>query len=68
MREIKEKHRNDHVETVVHLVLELNDPDFSYKDLFNKELKVKYHVPVQYPLLPPTIEVENKALGSDEAR
>ncbi|KAI8149743.1 hypothetical protein BJV82DRAFT_549862 [Fennellomyces sp. T-0311] len=60
--------RNDHVETVVQLVLDLNDPDFSYRDLFNKELKVKYHVPVQYPLLPCTIEVENKALGSDEAR
>ncbi|KAI9271573.1 hypothetical protein BDA99DRAFT_500427 [Phascolomyces articulosus] len=60
--------RNDHAETVVQLMLNLEDPDFSYKDVFNKELKVKYHIPIQYPLLPCTIEVENKALGEDEAR
>ncbi|KAG2223792.1 hypothetical protein INT45_001926 [Circinella minor] len=60
--------RNDQTETVVQLVLNLEDPEFSYKDTFNKELKVKYHIPVQYPLLSCTIEVENKALGVDEAR
>ncbi|KAI9498200.1 hypothetical protein BDB00DRAFT_867846 [Zychaea mexicana] len=60
--------RSDHVETVVQLVLNLDDPDFSYKELLNKELKVKYHVPLQYPLLPCTIEVDDRALGADEAR
>ncbi|KAI7881617.1 hypothetical protein K492DRAFT_206710 [Lichtheimia hyalospora FSU 10163] len=60
--------RSDTVETVVSLMVNLTDPTFAFKDTLGNELKIKYHVPAQYPLLPSTIEVENKALSMDEAR
>lgn len=53
---------------MISLVVNLTDPAFAFKDTLGTELKIKYHVPAQYPLLPSTIEVENKALSMDEAR
>ncbi|KAI9313048.1 hypothetical protein BX666DRAFT_1841325, partial [Dichotomocladium elegans] len=57
-----------HGETVIALTVSLTDPDFAFKDSLGKELKIKYHVPDEYPLLPCTIEIENKTLSEDESR
>lgn len=66
--DINQCDRSDNVETVISLMMNLTDPTFAFKDTLGNELKIKYHVPAQYPLLPSTIEVENKALSMDEAR
>lgn len=51
------------------LVLEINDSDFTHEQLVGgKEIYLKYHVPVLYPLQPCSIEIENRNLDKTRAK
>lgn len=44
----------------------LNDPGFTHFNFFDDNiLKLRYHVPLQYPIAPCYIEIENKNIGND---
>lgn len=56
-------------EIVATLVLNINDSEFSHEQMIGgKELFIKYHVPVLYPLEPCSIEIDNRTLDKTRAR
>ena len=61
--------RTNAKEMVATLVLEINDPEFTREQFIGgKELYLKYHVPMVYPLEPCSIEIENRQLDTTRAR
>ncbi|KAI8341370.1 hypothetical protein BC941DRAFT_391525 [Chlamydoabsidia padenii] len=54
--------------TVLYISIELTDPDFTRGSLFdNGVARLRYHVPLQYPLLPCRIDIENKGVGKQSS-
>ncbi|ORZ02687.1 hypothetical protein BCR43DRAFT_481997 [Syncephalastrum racemosum] len=64
-RDSYKMHRNEGNLTPIMLTLDLNDPHFKYQHLFGGQLRIRYKVPMQYPLLPPILTVESKTLEKE---
>lgn len=55
--------------TVHYVSIELTDPDFTHGSLFDDGVaRLRYHVPLQYPLLPCYIDIENKGVSKSISR
>lgn len=62
-------HRTNQKESIVTLVVTINDTDFTHEQLIGgKELYIKYRVPALYPLEPCSIEIDNKKLDKTRAK
>ncbi|KAI8876588.1 hypothetical protein K501DRAFT_200091, partial [Backusella circina FSU 941] len=60
--------RTNQQEIVASFVLNINDPEFTYEQMMGgRELYIKYHVPILYPLEPCSIEIDNKGLDKTRA-
>jgi hypothetical protein len=61
--------RTNQQETVASFILNVNDPEFTHEQMMGgRELYIKYHIPVLYPLDPCSIEIDNKGLDKTRAR
>ncbi|KAI7901731.1 uncharacterized protein BX663DRAFT_513864 [Cokeromyces recurvatus] len=60
--------RTNSKETLITLILIINDPEFTQEHLIGgKELHIKYHIPILYPLEPCYVDIENKQLDKTRA-
>lgn len=68
MELIMKRNRTNAKETIITLVMTINDRDFAHEQLLGgKDLYIKYHVPALYPLEPCSIEIDNKKLDRTRA-